>query len=252
MPPSAREGGFELAAAYAVEAELVRAAPRGRPQRRSASRWATRTRRCGARSSSRRSSGRTCTTTRCATPSGERGALSIGRMIAPKIEPEIVFELKAPIDGGARRAAAVLEARRVARARVRDHRLRLRRLEVSAGRLRGRLRAARRARRRRAAAGRRRHRRLVEALPAFTVSLSKDGAVAAEGSRHGTRSAVRRCAWPSWPRPRSPAAVPAAGGGRPRQLRHAHRVAADRARASAGAPGASRPGRRPAALAIDG
>ena len=83
----------------------------------------------------------------------ERGHALARAMISPKIEPEIVFKLKAPLGaahhGGGRRA----RGRRVARARVRDHRLSLRRLEVSARRLRRRLWSARRAHRRRAASG---------------------------------------------------------------------------------------------------
>jgi 2-oxo-3-hexenedioate decarboxylase len=42
--------------------------------------------------------------------SGGSASLSIGRMIAPKIEPEIVFRLKHPVGGEASDAAAVLDA----------------------------------------------------------------------------------------------------------------------------------------------
>ena len=90
--------------------ELVRLRRVGRSRRPSASRSATPTRRCGACSSSTRWSGRTCTTTRCATPTRTSATLSLARMISPKIEPEIVFKLKAPLGAGITDAAAVLEA----------------------------------------------------------------------------------------------------------------------------------------------
>ena len=72
--------------------------------------------------------------------------LSIAGMVAPKIEPEIVFRLKQPLTtlsrrrDGCRRGARV---RRVDRAWLRDHRLRVSRLEVHADRFRRRLRPAR-------------------------------------------------------------------------------------------------------------
>ena len=67
------------------------------------------------------------------------------RMTAPKIEPEIVFKLAAPLPEGAADASGRAAVGRVARARLRDHRQRLRRLEVSARRLRCLVRPARRA-----------------------------------------------------------------------------------------------------------
>ncbi len=68
----------------------------------------------------------------------------VARMFAPKIEPEIVFKLSRPIEPGERSGRRRARLDRVDRARLRDHRLRLPRLEVSAGRLRRRVRAARR------------------------------------------------------------------------------------------------------------
>ena len=92
---SAREPGFDLAAAYAVEAELARLR-RATGTRPSDARSASPTRRCGA-------SLKLDTlvwahmyddTVRSRRP--ERASLSLSRMCAPKIEPEIVFKLRAP------------------------------------------------------------------------------------------------------------------------------------------------------------
>ncbi len=77
---------------------------------RSAAKWASRTRRCGARSSSTRSSGRTCMTTRSSTPNAVRPRCRVARMFSPKIEPEIVFKLKRSLDPAALEPAAVLDA----------------------------------------------------------------------------------------------------------------------------------------------
>ena len=83
------------------------------------------------------------------------------------------------------RAGRCARSRRMAGARVRDHRLPVRRLEVSARGLRRRLRPARRAHRRRAAVRSTAANipELVEQLPAFKVRLSKDG----ERRRGGVR-----------------------------------------------------------------
>ncbi len=108
VPPSARDAGFDLAAAYTVEAELVRL---------------------------RRASGRTTVgrkvgyankalwrvlkldtlvwarmyddTVRYA--EDDVATLSLGHMYSPKIEPEIVFRLKKPLEGDLREPAAVLD-----------------------------------------------------------------------------------------------------------------------------------------------
>ena len=107
------------------------------------------------------------------------------RMISPKIEPEIVFKLKAPLGAGVDRC------RRPCSRRVEWLALGFEiidcvvpRLEVPARRLRRRLRTARRADRRRAARGRRLATiaELVEQLPKFKVRLAKDGQLVEEGS----------------------------------------------------------------------
>jgi 2-oxo-3-hexenedioate decarboxylase len=108
-PPSARDSGFDLGAAYAVEAELARL---------------------------RRSAGRTTVGRKVGFANralwrvlkldtllwahmyddtvqhAERGAadLSLARMYSPKIEPEIVFKLGKPLAAGQLEPAAVLEA----------------------------------------------------------------------------------------------------------------------------------------------
>ena len=109
MPPSARGTGFDLASAYAVEAELTRL---------------------------RRASGRTSVgwkvgyankavwrvfkldtlvwahmyddTVRFAETND--ASLSVGHMCSPKIEPEIVFKLKQPLSGGVTDPAVVLQS----------------------------------------------------------------------------------------------------------------------------------------------
>jgi 2-oxo-3-hexenedioate decarboxylase len=109
VPPSARDSAFDLPAAYAVEAELARL---------------------------RRGTGRTTVgrkvgfankamwrvlklntlvwahmyddTVRYAR--GNVAELPVGRMCSPKIEPEIVFKMKKPLDAGTTEPAAVLEA----------------------------------------------------------------------------------------------------------------------------------------------
>jgi 2-oxo-3-hexenedioate decarboxylase len=109
VPPSARDAGFDLAAAYAVEAELVRL---------------------------RRASGRTTVGRKVGFANkalwrvlkletlvwahmyddtvvyAENGvaSLSLGHLHSPRIEPEIVFKLKKPLGGDLREPAAVLNA----------------------------------------------------------------------------------------------------------------------------------------------
>ena len=116
-------------------------------------------------------------------------------MFTPKIEPEIVFGLKRR--SRRRRAeAASPRGRRVARARFRDHRLRVSRLEVPAGRLRASRALHGALVRRGPAAGGAclRYPRSSGGLTAFTVELKRDGQLVAEG-REKTRSGAPPCAW---------------------------------------------------------
>jgi 2-oxo-3-hexenedioate decarboxylase len=109
VPPSARDGGLDLATAYAVESELVRL---------------------------RRATGRTTVGRKVGFANkamwrvlkldtlvwahmyddtvqlAENGAaaVSLARMYSPKIEPEIVFKLKRPLGPGDLEAATVLDA----------------------------------------------------------------------------------------------------------------------------------------------
>jgi 2-oxo-3-hexenedioate decarboxylase len=117
VPLSSRAGGFDLATAYAVEAELTR--------RRRASGHRTVGRKIGFANKAMWRALKLDTLvwahmydhtvihagTR-ASGSGARNAmsasLSLGPMVAPKIEPEIVFKLRAPVDTGNLDAAAVL------------------------------------------------------------------------------------------------------------------------------------------------
>jgi len=108
--PSARDPGFGLAEAYAVEAELVRMrraaghVPVGRKvgfanralwrmHRLSSVVWA-----------------HMYDDTVHYAPAGTPATLAVGRMLAPKIEPEIVFKLKSEPSRQAPGAAAVLES----------------------------------------------------------------------------------------------------------------------------------------------
>src|SRR5262245_5333372 len=98
VPPASREGGLDLASAYAVERELVHL------------RQAEGHRTAGVKVGfANRAMWRVLKldtlvwahlyddTVRHAP--GNEAAVSIEHMIAPKIEPEIVFRLKAPLDG---------------------------------------------------------------------------------------------------------------------------------------------------------
>lgn len=109
VPPSAREGGLTLDQAYAVEAELAR--------RRHAAGHATAGRKVGfANKALWRVMGlRTVVwasmyddTVHHAAPNGT--PVPIGRMFSPKIEPEIMMKLKAPLGAGVAEPAAALES----------------------------------------------------------------------------------------------------------------------------------------------
>jgi 2-oxo-3-hexenedioate decarboxylase len=104
VPPSARAAGLTLDQAYAVEAELAR--------RRRAAGHATAGRKVGFASKAlwRVLGLNTVTWASMYDDTVHQAAtndtsISIGRMISPKIEPEIVMKLKAPVD-----AQAALEA----------------------------------------------------------------------------------------------------------------------------------------------
>ena len=108
-PPSARDPQFDLPTAYAVEAELVR--------RRRAGGRATVGLKVGFANKAMWRVLRLETlvwahmyddTVRMA--EANAATLPLGRMCAPKIEPEIVFKLRAPIGQGVSEPAAVLEA----------------------------------------------------------------------------------------------------------------------------------------------
>jgi 2-oxo-3-hexenedioate decarboxylase len=107
--PSSREAGFDIAAAYVVEAELVRL-------RRAAGRTTVGRKVGFANKAMWRALGlETLVWARMYDDTVQyaehgRAALSISRMFAPKIEPEIVFKLKKPLDAGAAEPAAVLDA----------------------------------------------------------------------------------------------------------------------------------------------
>ena len=98
VPPSAREGGLDLASAYAVEHELMHL--------RQAEGHRTVGRKVGFANKAMWRVLKLDTlvwahmyddTVRHA--ANNEATLSIGKLIAPKIEPEIVFRLKAPLDG---------------------------------------------------------------------------------------------------------------------------------------------------------
>ena len=108
-PPSARDAAFDLAAAYAVEAELVRL------------------RRAGGRTTVGRKVGfankalwrvlklDTLVWARMYDDTVQyaeknTASYSLAHLRAPKIEPEIVFKMKRPIESGALESAAVLDA----------------------------------------------------------------------------------------------------------------------------------------------
>jgi 2-oxo-3-hexenedioate decarboxylase len=109
IAPSERDPGFDLSDAYAVEAELARI--------RRASGRTTVGRKVGFANRAMWRVFKLDTlvwahmyddTVRNAT--GGKASLSIGRMISPKIEPEIVFKLRRPILSGVFEPTAVLDA----------------------------------------------------------------------------------------------------------------------------------------------
>jgi 2-oxo-3-hexenedioate decarboxylase len=109
VPPSARDATFDLAAAYAVEAELAR--------RRRASGRATVGVKVGYANKALWRAVKLETlvwahmyddTVREAR--NNLAELSVGRMSSPRIEPEIVFRMKEPVAAGALDPAAVLAA----------------------------------------------------------------------------------------------------------------------------------------------
>jgi 2-oxo-3-hexenedioate decarboxylase len=108
-PPSGRAGGFDLQMAYAVEAELTRM--------RRASGRTTVGRKVGYANKAVWRALKLDTlvwaqmyddTVRIAT--GDVASLSLERMCSPKIEPEIVFKLRRPLEAGVTEPAAVLDA----------------------------------------------------------------------------------------------------------------------------------------------
>jgi len=105
-PLSSREAGFDLAAAYAIEAELVR--------RRRAGGRKTVGRKVGFANKAMWRVLKLDTLVWAhmyddtVIHAGKSASLSLGRMVAPKIEPEIVFKLRAPVDTVNLDAAAIL------------------------------------------------------------------------------------------------------------------------------------------------
>jgi 2-keto-4-pentenoate hydratase len=108
-PPSARAADFDLAAAYTVEGELAR-------MRRAAGRKTVGIKVGYANKAMWRVlkldtlvwAHMYDDTVEYAT--GNNATLSLARMISPKIEPEIVFKMKAPLGAGVTEAVAALEA----------------------------------------------------------------------------------------------------------------------------------------------
>lgn len=107
--PSSRDGGLDLAAAYAVEAELVR--------RREADGHRTVGLKVGFANKAvwRALKLNTLVWAHMYDDTVHRAAsnsasLSLARMVSPKIEPEIVFTMTRPLDPGTTEAAAALEA----------------------------------------------------------------------------------------------------------------------------------------------
>jgi 2-keto-4-pentenoate hydratase len=108
-PPSSRYAAFDLTAAYAVERELVR-------RRRSAGRT-TVGRKVGFANKAVWRVMRLDTLVWASMyddtvqyASNGTGTLSMAKMIAPKIEPEIVFKLRSPVTGDTSDASVVLAA----------------------------------------------------------------------------------------------------------------------------------------------
>ena len=109
IPPSARDAGFDLDAAYAVEAELVRLrATSGRTTVGRKVGFANKAMWRVLKLDSLVWAHMYDDTVRLA--DGNAGSVSLAAMCSPKIEPEIVFKLKTPIGPGPLEAAAVLES----------------------------------------------------------------------------------------------------------------------------------------------
>src|SRR3990167_1706796 len=109
VPLSSREAGFDLATAYAVEAELARL--------RRASGHTTVGRKVGYANKAVWRALKLETLVwahmyddTVIAASSNRASLSLGRMCSPRIEPEIVFKLRGPIDTGTADPAATLGA----------------------------------------------------------------------------------------------------------------------------------------------
>jgi 2-keto-4-pentenoate hydratase len=108
VPLSSREAGFDLATAYAIGAELTR--------RRRVSGYKTVGRKVGFANKAMWRALKLDTLvwaymydhTVVYAGDSKPASLSLGAMVAPKIEPEIVLKLRAPIDTGNPDAAAVL------------------------------------------------------------------------------------------------------------------------------------------------
>lgn len=106
LPLSSREAGFDLATAYAIEAELTR--------RRRADGQTTVGRKVGFANKAMWRVLKLETLVwahmydATVMQAGTSASLSIGRMVSPKLEPEIVFKLRAPVDTTTLDAAAVL------------------------------------------------------------------------------------------------------------------------------------------------
>ena len=105
-PLSSREAGFDLATAYAIEAELMR--------RRRAGGHKTVGRKVGFANKAMWRVLKLDTLVwahmydHTVIQSGASASLSLGRMVSPKIEPEIVFKLRTPVDVANLDPAAVL------------------------------------------------------------------------------------------------------------------------------------------------
>jgi 2-oxo-3-hexenedioate decarboxylase len=106
VPLSSREAGFDLAAAYAIETELTR--------RRRAGGHGTVGRKVGFANKAMWRVLKLETLVWAhmyddtVMQAGTSASLSVGRMVSPKIEPEIVFKLRSPVDTANLDAAAVL------------------------------------------------------------------------------------------------------------------------------------------------
>src|SRR3954462_15185979 len=109
VPPSARNHGFDLASAYAVESELARR--RAAAGHQAVGRKGGYAHKAMWRALKRQTlvGGRLYDDT-VHYASGGAATLSIARMYSPKIEPEIVFRLKRPLTDGDTDPAAVLAA----------------------------------------------------------------------------------------------------------------------------------------------